>query len=80
MIAGVVHHQQEALGRIAVHQQVLQEFAEGLAVFHRHGQGGHVIGVPVVGPDEMMVVAKVRRGRDLHRQPPFSPALAQRKA
>ena len=63
MVGSVVHDQHDSLIRIALQQQILQERDEGLTILSVYVQRRYIVCAPVVGTDEMMVLARVGRCR-----------------
>ena len=77
MIRGIVHHQDNPLGGIAVHQQILQKLNEGEAVLPIDSQGRDVACTPIVGPNDMLIVTEVGGSRQLGLLAAFHPTLAK---
>lgn len=53
MVSGIVHHQNDFLGRKTLHHQVLQELNKGLAIRPFHLLAEDLLAAPMQGSDQV---------------------------
>ena len=80
MIRGIVHHQDNPLGGIAVYQQILQKLNEGEAVLPVDSPRRDMTRTPIVGSNDMLIVTEVGGSRQFGLLAAFHPALAKGEA